>query len=587
MKDFVKYTLATLFGLFLAGTAFLILGILSIAGILATENTSPAIPSHSILRLTLNGELQEDVPEDPLSELFGSSYTELSLKNILTAIQKAKEHPDIEGIYIEAQDLFGVTPAMAREIRETLKDFKTSGKFIIAYGDNYTQSCYYICSVADRLILNPQGQVNWCGMASQPIFYKDLLEKLGVRMQIFKVGSYKSAVEPFNSTRMSEANREQVSSYLNDIWQTMLYDVSEARALSVDRLNAYADSLTTFRPAEELVRNGMVDTLCYIDGVSRMLQDKSGKRKGKLPLVTVNEMAAVPPSYGKGEKIVVYYAYGDIVDRATDYWNSSIINAEAVCRDLKKLRKDETVKAVVLRVNSGGGSAYASEQIWHEVKLLREDKPVVVSMGGMAASGGYYISCAADYIVADPTTLTGSIGIFGMIPDASQLLGDKLGLHFDVVKTNRHADFGDLSRPFNPAEAQMMQGYIQRGYRLFTERVKEGRKMPLHEVEQLAEGRVWTGRQALKNGLVDENGGLQAAIRRAASIAGLKDYHTEYAPTPAPWYENLMDNRKKDYLNTCLQEAFGAYYAPMTTLMQVREWKGLQARIPYAPNFTN
>lgn len=587
MKDFVKYTLATLFGLFLAGTAFLILGILSIAGILATENTSPAIPSHSILRLTLNGELQEDVPEDPLSELFGSSYTELSLKNILTAIQKAKEHPDIEGIYIEAQDLFGVTPAMAREIRETLKDFKTSGKFIIAYGDNYTQSCYYICSVADRLILNPQGQVNWCGMASQPIFYKDLLEKLGVRMQIFKVGSYKSAVEPFNSTRMSEANREQVSSYLNDIWQTMLYDVSEARALSVDRLNAYADSLTTFRPAEELVRNGMVDTLCYIDGVSRMLQDKSGKRKGKLPLVTVNEMAAVPPSYGKGEKIVVYYAYGDIVDRATDYWNSSIINAEAVCRDLKKLRKDETVKAVVLRVNSGGGSAYASEQIWHEVKLLREAKPVIVSMGGMAASGGYYISCAADYIVADPTTLTGSIGIFGMIPDASQLLGDKLGLHFDVVKTNRHADFGDLSRPFNPAEAQMMQGYIQRGYRLFTERVKEGRKMPLHEVEQLAEGRVWTGRQALKNGLVDENGGLQAAIRRAASIAGLKDYHTEYAPTPAPWYENLMDNRKKDYLNTCLQEAFGAYYAPMTTLMQVREWKGLQARIPYAPNFTN
>ena len=257
MKDFVKYTLATLFGLFLAGTAFLILGILSIAGILATENTSPAIPSHSILRLTLNGELQEDVPEDPLSELFGSSYTELSLKNILTAIQKAKEHPDIEGIYIEAQDLFGVTPAMAREIRETLKDIKTSGKFIIAYGDNYTQSCYYICIVADRLILNPQGQVNWCGMASQPIFYKDLLEKLGVRMQIFKVGSYKSAVEPFNSTRMSEANREQVSSYLNDIWQTMLYDVSEARALSVDRLNAYADSLTTFRPAEELVRNGM------------------------------------------------------------------------------------------------------------------------------------------------------------------------------------------------------------------------------------------------------------------------------------------------------------------------------------------
>ena len=514
MKDFVKYTLATLCGLFLAGIALFILGILSIAGMMTMESAAPSIKPQSVLRLTLNGELQEDAPNDPLGDLFGSTYPTLSLREIQTAIQGAKENPNIDGIYIEAQTLLGATPAMIRDIRESLADFKKSGKYIIAYGDNYTQGAYYICSIADSIILNPQGQVNWCGMASQPIFYKDLLEKIGIKMQVFKVGSYKSAVEPFTATQMSDANREQVTSYLNDIWQTMLTDVSRSRSIKKDLLNEYADSMLTFRPAEELVRNGMVDSL-------------------------------------------------------------------------RTLREDESVKAVVLRVKSGGGSAYASEQIWHEVKLLREAKPVVVSMGGMAASGGYYISCAANYIVAEPTTLTGSIGIFGLIPDASQLLSDKLGLHFDVVKTNAHADFGTLARPFNPSEAQMMQGYIQRGYKLFTERVADGRNMKTGQVEKLAEGRVWTGRQAVENGLADANGNLQTAIKKAASLAQIKDYHTEYAPTPSPWYEGLFDQQKKDYLNTALQETLGTYYAPLMNLRQLRQMSVLQARIPYEPNFIN
>lgn len=587
MKDFVKYTLATLCGLFLAGIALFILGILSIAGMMTVESAAPSIKPQSVLRLTLNGELQEDAPNNPLGDLFGSTYPTLSLREIQTAIQGAKENPNIDGIYIEAQTLLGATPAMIRDIRESLADFKKSGKYIIAYGDHYTQGAYYICSIADCIILNPQGQVNWCGMASQPIFYKDLLEKIGIKMQVFKVGSYKSAVEPFTATQMSDANREQVTSYLNDIWQTMLTDVSRSRSIKKDLLNEYADSMLTFRPAEELVRNGMIDSLCYIDGISRMLRAKTGKDKGALPLVSVKELAAATEATPKkGDKIAVYYAYGDIVDRKTE-WSENVIDAETVCRDLRTLREDESVKAVVLRVNSGGGSAYASEQIWHEVKLLREAKPVVVSMGGMAASGGYYISCAANYIVAEPTTLTGSIGIFGLIPDASQLLSDKLGLHFDVVKTSAHADFGTPARPFNPSEAQMMQGYIQRGYKLFTERVADGRNMKTGQVEKLAEGRVWTGRQAVENGLADANGNLQTAIKKAASLAQIKDYHTEYAPTPSPWYEGLFDQQKKDYLNTALQETLGTYYAPLMSLRQIRQMSVLQTRIPYEPNFIN
>ena len=339
MKDFVKYTLATLCGLFLASIALFTLGILSIAGMMTMESTAPSIKPQSVLRLTLNGELQEDAPNDPLGDLFGSTYPTLSLREIQTAIQGAKENPNIDGIYIEAQTLLGATPAMIRDIRESLADFKKSGKYIIAYGDNYTQGAYYICSIADSIILNPQGQVNWCGMASQPIFYKDLLEKIGIKMQVFKVGSYKSAVEPFTATQMSDANREQVTSYLNDIWQTMLTDVSRSRSIKKDLLDEYADSMLTFRPAEELVRNGMVDSLCYIDGISRMLRAKTGKNKGTLPLVSVKELAAATETTPKkGDKIAVYYAYGDIVDRKTE-WSENVIDAETVCHDLRTLRE--------------------------------------------------------------------------------------------------------------------------------------------------------------------------------------------------------------------------------------------------------
>lgn len=587
MKEFVKYTLATLCGIFIAGGLMFVFSIILLASVMVSGNLAAPVEPQSVFRLTLDGELQEDAVDDPLGELMGDSYAKLSLKNVISAIGAAKEHADICGMYVEAKSLGSVAPAMAQELRQALEDFKKSGKFIIAYGDDYSQTCYYICSVADKIILNPQGLVDWKGMASQPIFYKELLEKIGVRMQVFKVGTYKSAVEPFTGTQMSEENRMQVSSYLNDIWSTMLSEVAQSRKIPVARLNEYADSMSLFRPADDLLKAGLVDTLCYMDGVSALLRTKTGKKEGLIPMVGVKDLlAGADMQKQKGEKIAVYYAYGDIVDRKGQ-WNEAAIDAGTMCRNLKKLREDESVKAVVIRVNSGGGSAYASEQIWHEVELLRAAKPVVVSMGGMAASGAYYLSCAADCIVAEPNTLTGSIGIFGMIPDGSRLLGEKIGLHFDVVKTNEYADFGTLARPFNASEADKMQKHVQRGYELFVRRVSDGRKMDIGKVEQLAEGRVWTGRQALDNGLVDINGNLNTAVKKAAELAKLKDFRTESYPAPKAWYENLLNDRKETYLDNMLQERFGKYYVPLMNLKNIGNMDRLQARLPFEPNFLN
>lgn len=587
MKDFVKYTLATLCGFLIAGVLMFFFGVIAVAGMVASSDAMAPVEPGSVFRLTLDGELQEDAADDPLGELMGDSYGKLSLKKILTAVDAARNNPNVLGMYVEAKELRAATPAMAQELRQALEAFRKSGKFIIAYGDAYSQTCYYICSVADKIILNPQGQVEWRGMASQPIFYKDLLEKIGVRMQVFKVGTYKSAVEPFTGTQMSEANRMQVASYLNDIWTTMLSEVAQSRNIPSGRLDEYADSMMAFRPAEELVDAGLVDTLCYMDGVSALLRAEAETKDGEILMTGVKELVAdVAKQNKKGDKIAVYYAYGEITDKKSG-WDEAVIDAETVCRDLKKLRTDESVKAVVIRVNSGGGSAYASEQIWHEVKLLHEVKPVVVSMGGMAASGAYYLSCAADYIVAQPNTLTGSIGIFGIVPDASRMLGEKLGLHFDVVKTNEYADFGTMARPFNASETGMMQNYIRRGYGLFTQRVADGRKLKADSVELLAEGRVWTGRQALANGLVDANGGLDTAVKKAAKLAGINTYVTEGYPMPKAWYEDLFAERKETYLNAALQEKLGIYYAPVMNLDRISRMNSIQARLTFEPNFMN
>lgn len=587
MKDFIKYCLACITGIIIVAFLFLFLGIATLSGIIiaSTTSTSP-VAKNSILQINLSGILEERYTEDPLSIIMGNTYTTIGLEQICTAITNAKNNPNIKGIYLKSGQLSCSSPAMAEEIRHALSDFKQSGKFIVAYGDTYTQTGYYICSVADQLILNHSGQIAWQGLASEPIFYKDLLQKLGIKIQVFKVGNYKSAVEPFTNTQMSAANKEQIQSYLGCIWEQMLTDISVSRGISKDTLNQYANDFLSFAPAEQYVACGMADTLMYIDEVKQYLALKTNtSNPEKLQIASITDLQEQPLTTTP-EHIAIYYAFGDIVTQPED-WQQQVISSEIVCKDLNSLRQDPNVKAVVLRINSGGGSAYASEQIWHAIRELQKKKPVVISMGGMAASGGYYMACAADHIFTEATTLTGSIGIFGIIPDASSLLQDKLGLNFDVVKTNDHADFGSLSRPFNPSEQRIMQNHVEQGYQLFIKRVAEGRNMSEDSIQALAEGRVWTGRQAVANGLADSLGDLDDAILLAGQLSGAPNYPTQNYPTPKPWYELLLETKKTDYINSCISEQLGTYYHSLLFLKSINPQNYLQARIPYEPNILN
>lgn len=581
MKDFIKYTFASLLGVILAGIVFAILGIVTMVGMVVSSDTETAVKENSIFVLDLNGTLSERIQENPFQDLMGEKFNAYGLDDILTSIKKAKEHENIKGIYLQP-GVFSASIASLEEIRAALTDFKESGKFIVAYADQYAEDMYYLASVADKLIVNPQGSIAWHGLASQTIFYKDLLKKIGVDMQIFKVGTYKSAVEPFIATEMSDANREQVSVFLNSIWGRLLEDVSTSRNIPTETLNLYADQVMDFKQAEEYVTYGLADTLMYKDGVLRYLKEISGREPDEsLSTLSFDEMRNVKrntPKDKSGNIIAIYYAFGEIDDT-----NSSEegIHAQKVIKDLRKLREDETIQAVVLRVNSPGGSAYGSEQIWHEVELLKAEKPVIVSMGDYAASGGYYISCAADYIVANPTTLTGSIGIFGMFPNIENLLTDKLGLHFDVVKTNNLADMGTFSRPFNHAEKEALQNYINKGYELFVKRCADGRGMSIEAIEKIAEGRVWTGATAKELGLVDELGGLDKAIEIAAQKADIENYSLINYPAKSSVFSTLLEQGKDDYINNQMKGTLGEYYEHLKFVQKLKEADRIQARMPF------
>ena len=497
-----------------------------------------------------------------------------------------KDNDNIKAIWLEG-GVMGADPASMQELRGALQDFKKSGKKIYAYADNYLQGTYYICSVADKVVLNPIGTVDWHGISSQIIFYKDLMAKLGVKMQVFKVGTYKSAVEPFINTEMSEANREQVMSYLSSIWNGMLKDVAASRKLSVETLNSLADTTTVLCESNVLVENKLADKLAYLSDVKEALRQRLElDEDDDLKFTTLADVAAADDLSKKvDDEVAVYYAYGEINDSpGMGFSQEHTITTKATITDLQKLRKDKDVKAVVIRVNSPGGSAFASEQIWHEVQLLRAEKPVVVSMGGVAASGGYYISCGANEIFAEPMTLTGSIGIFGMIPDPSELLTQKLGLSFDVVKTNAMSDFGAMGRPFNAAESAKMQNYINHGYDLFTGRVAGGRGMAQDSVKVIAEGRVWTGEQALKIGLVDKLGNLEDAIASAAKLAEVEDYTVGRYPAAEPWYIGLFNKSTNDYMEGKMRAALGEYYPAFALVRRIGKMDPVQARMPFDPN---
>ena len=581
MKDFIKFTFASVLGVVLAGIVFTILGIVTMVGMVASSDTETTVKENSIFVLDLNGVLSERVEENPFQSIMGDDMQSIGLDDLLSAIQKAKDNENIKGIYLQPAN-FSASFASLEEIRQALLQFKESGKFIVAYADQYTQGMYYLASVADKLIVNPQGSIGWHGLASETIFFKDLLKKVGIDMQVFKVGTYKSAVEPFIATEMSDANREQITAFLTSIWGRLLEDISASRNIPVEKLNEYADSYMDLKQADEYIACGLADTLLYKDGVLNYLKQKTGRAADEsLRTLSLEDMKNVKrnvPLDKSGNIIAVYYAFGGIDDTTSP---EEGINSEKVITDLRKLREDETIKAVVLRVNSPGGSAYGSEQIWNEVVKMKETKPVIVSMGDYAASGGYYISCAADYIVADPTTLTGSIGIFGMIPNFENLMTDKLGLHFDVVKTNSHADMGSLSRPFNASEKEIMQNYINNGYKLFVKRCADGRGMSVEAIEKIAEGRVWTGEAAKELGLVDELGGLNKALEIAAQKANVEAYSVINYPGKSSIFDSILENGKKDYINGQLAETFGEYYHFMKSIQNLKEADRIQARLPF------
>lgn len=581
MKDFFKYTFACMLGVVLAGIVFTVLGIVSLAGMLVSADTETTVKENSILAIELKGTLSERKQDNPLQEMLGEDFQTYGLNNILSAIRKAKKNENIRGIYLQA-DWLETSYASLEEIRHALSDFKESGKFVVAYADQYTQPMYYLATVADKLIVNPQGSISWHGLASQPIFFKDLLEKVGIEMQIFKVGTYKSAVEPYIATEMSEANRRQVTEFLGSIWGRLLEDVSASRNIPKEKLNEYANEMMDLKSAEEYLACGLADTLLYKDGVLNYLKELTGREADEsLRTLSPEDMKNVKrnvPLDKSGNIIAVYYASGGIDDTTSA---EEGIQSEKVIKDLRKLREDKTIQAVVLRVNSPGGSAYGSEQIWREVCLLKAEKPVIVSMGDYAASGGYYISCAADTIVAEPTTLTGSIGIFGMFPNMQGLLTDKLGLHFDMVKTNSFADMGNLTRPFNAEEREAMQNYINKGYQLFVKRCAEGRGMSVEAIEQIAEGRVWTGDTAKELGLVDELGGLDKAVEIAARKAGIETYSVLEYPAQKNFLSTLMDQSTDNYINGQMKQTLGEYYTYIRFVRDCKETDRIQARLPF------
>lgn len=589
MKDFFKYTAATVVGIIVFTIVCVALSVMSIVGMVASASATQAVEKNSVLVLKLNGSIDEQGTDNTIGKLTGNYIPSTGLNDILSAIKKAKDEENIKGIYIDA-GVLSTDYATLQEIRSALENFRKSGKKIIAYADTYSQGSYYLASVADKIYLNPIGMVDWHGIGAQPVFYKDMLAKFGVKFQVVKVGSFKSATETYTEEHMSDANRLQTKMFLDGTWKQVCNAVSKSRDISVDSLNRYADELLMFQSAESLLKRKVVDGLAYASDMKDIAKAQFGIGKDdNLNRLFVSDMTNVKEKQTSGEEIAIYYAYGDIVQSEKVSLlggGSHCIVGSTVCNDLKDLMDDDDVKAVVIRVNSGGGDAFASEQIWHQVMELKKKKPVVVSMGGYAASGAYYMSAPASWIVAQPTTLTGSIGIFAVFPDMSGLVTQKLGVKFDEVKTNRNSTFGNLmARPFNEEETAVMQQYVNRGYQLFRKRVADGRRLPVESVEKIAQGRVWLGADAIGLKLVDQLGGLNDAVAKAAKLAKLGEYYTVDYPAPSSWIDQLLAGASDaGSVDARLRLTLGDLYEPVSLMRNLDKHEALQARIPFAIN---
>ena len=585
MKDFLKNVGATIVGLLLFFVVLGFFAVISVIGMVASGNSKPSISSNSVLVLQMSGITNDHNSYEPMPFIEDSRVQSMGLNDILLSIKEAKTNPDIKGIYIE-NDGFSADPAQIQEIRDALKDFKTSRKWIVAYGDSYGPGSYYMVSLADKIYLNPQGTIDWKGLGGQMMYVKDALKKVGVNMVVMKVGKYKSATEMFTEDKMSQANREQTMRYLNGIWGTYVKGVSEARKIPADSLNAYADRLIETEDPQVFVKNKMVDGLLFADEmkaeVKKLLKLKDDD---DINQVTPSQMVAASPGMKGGKEIAVYYASGTIVDFAdptTMFASADQIVGDDFCKDMEDLMDDDDVKAVVLRINSPGGSAFASEKMWHAIKKLKQKKPVVVSMSGMAASGGYYMSCIANWIVAEPTTLTGSIGIYGQFPDMSGLLTNKLGIKFDEVKTNRNSTIGQPGRPMTAEEVSLIQRSIERGYRTFLSRVAEGRRMSVAQVNEIAQGHVYLAQDAKRIKLVDELGGIQQALDKAAKLAKLDDYHYEEYPAQKDFFDQLAGiGNSGSYLDSQMRNVLGQFYEPFRMLSTIHQQDRIQARMPF------
>ena len=591
MKDFIKHTLATVVGIFIFGIISCILMLMSIVGMMASSSQTTTIDDNSVLVIKLKGQIVDHSTEDenPLALLIADEAGTQGLDNLVEAIKRAKQNDEIKGIYIEAGQIYA-DPATVTALRDALKDFKTSKKFIVAYADQYSQGSYYISSVADKVWINPQGMLALHGMASQPQYMRDFLAKVGIKMQVVKVGQYKSATETYTEDHMSDANREQVTAYVNGIWNHMLKGIAESRKISVDSLNAYADRVMDLASTETLKKNKLIDGTLYTDQikgeVKKLLKIDDDDDISQVSVMQM--LQAKNESSSSDNQIAIYFCEGSIVQEPIQGYamgGSSTIVGNTVCKDLEKLAKDDNVKAVVIRINSGGGDAYASEQMWHQIVELKKVKPVVISMGGMAASGGYYMSCGATWIVAEPTTLTGSIGIFGTFPDISNLMTSKLGFKYDEVKTNRNSTMSltPMARPFTSEELTLLQGYIDRGYSLFRKRVADGRHLKVEEVEKIAQGHVWLGKDAIGIKLVDQLGSLKDAIDMAAKFAKIEgdDYYKSIYPSKGDWTENLLQKATGggNYLDAQFKDVLGEYYEPFMLMKTIRQQSPVQARM--------
>lgn len=587
MKQFFKMmfasTLGFFVGLMLAGMIAIVFMIGMVAG-LSSNSQAVYTPKaeNSVFKIAFEGDIRESAEENPFTNLLTGREPDLSLRDLLKSIRHAKEQESVKGIYLDMGVFSGGTASLDA-VRRALMDFKESGKFIVAYADNYTQGGYYLASVADKIYLNPQGILGLTGLSSRTMFYKGLLQKIGVEMMVFKVGTYKGAVEPFIADKLSDANREQITSYQNSIWGNITKGIAKSRNITVEDVNRFADEGAFFASPEKAVEYKLIDELKYRSEVEKYLIEQSGQTGDKLKTVGLSNMKNVKKTEREyRNKIAIVYAEGEITQQiiSSPYSGNFPCISEKINDDLRKLADNKDVKAVVLRINSPGGSAYTSEQIWKQVYELKKKKPVVVSMGSVAASGGYYIASGASKIIAEPNTLTGSIGIFGMFPNTAGLF-NKLALTTDIVKTNRYADFGDPARPMTDDEKALIQGYIERGYDTFLTRCAEGRGVSKADIDSIGQGRVWTGEQALKIGLVDELGGIERAVELAGELAEIYNYNIMEVSTDHDFLKELLEKQIEVVKQSVVKDMLGDEYEHFRTLRKVKATYGIQARIPY------